>query len=449
MVEPGGQARAEALMAAYIDLCNQIRVAYLTQQQDIMVLRAREASTLRLQQAHRQFIHQDDLDYLLENLDYLLRSLHTKIATIVDQPDIAPARVLTHIAGTGQRGRPRIEIQCEFLVAATELRRPADIAPVVNVSTRTVRRRQLEAGVRQPGLPVSIQRADDTGQRVTMYPGHRSQSQLELTDQNLDELMREGLTLFPAFGQQMQDGFLRSRGFRVPRERIRSAFLRVNGAPAEFGRRRIERRKYNVAGPNSLWHHDGHHKLIRYKFITHAFVDGYSRMVVGIHVVTDNHATTVLSLFESVVDCFGRPRRVRGDYGIENVEVARNQEAARMRLVSGRRGRPSPADLFLFGMIEHGTRGLNEDHRNLEEEHHNLDEDYLENPAEYGVDWDDLEGIYARHRLQGDEEIRLEGSFEEVQVPANVFLRAPPPRFARVIVEPHKRLLLEQSRFRS
>ena len=69
-------------------------------------------------------------------------------------------------------------------------------------------------------------------------------------------------------------------------------------------------------------------ELIRYKFITHAFVDGYSRMVVGIHVVPDNRATSALELFKSAMQSFGRPRRVRGDYGIENVEVARNQEAA-------------------------------------------------------------------------------------------------------------------------
>ena len=62
-------------------------------------------------------------------------------------------------------------------------------------------------------------------------------------------------------------------------------------------------------------------------------------MVVGIHVVTDNHATTVLSLFESAIDYFGRPRRVRGDYGIENVEVARNQEAAR----------PNVPGAYIFG----------------------------------------------------------------------------------------------------
>jgi hypothetical protein len=53
--------------------------------------------------------------------------------------------------------------------------------------------------------------------------------------------------------------YLQSQGFYVTRQRIIDSFLRVNGAPAEFGRQRIERRPYSVPGPNSLWHHDGNH----------------------------------------------------------------------------------------------------------------------------------------------------------------------------------------------
>jgi len=81
---------------------------------------------------------------------------------------------------------------------------------------------------------------------------------------------------------------LQSQGFYVTRQRIIDSFLRDNGATAEFGRQRIERRPYSVPGPNSLWHHDGNHTLIRWKIITHALVDGFSRLVVGVHVVNSN-----------------------------------------------------------------------------------------------------------------------------------------------------------------
>lgn len=42
----------------------------------------------------------------------------------------------------------------------------------------------------------------------------------------------------------------------------------------------IRRRVYHVDGPNSLWHVDGHHKLIRWHMVIHGGIDGYSRTVV-------------------------------------------------------------------------------------------------------------------------------------------------------------------------
>ncbi|KIY61682.1 hypothetical protein CYLTODRAFT_325120, partial [Cylindrobasidium torrendii FP15055 ss-10] len=70
-------------------------------------------------------------------------------------------------------------------------------------------------------------------------------------------------------------GHLRHLGLTVPRERIREAYERVMGAPASLVNRSITRRVYRVAGPNSLWHHDGQHGLIRYRIVIHGFVDGF------------------------------------------------------------------------------------------------------------------------------------------------------------------------------
>ncbi|KAF8991330.1 hypothetical protein BDQ17DRAFT_1255009, partial [Cyathus striatus] len=44
-------------------------------------------------------------------------------------------------------------------------------------------------------------------------------------------------------------------------------------------RRAIKRQTYRVKRPNSVWHLDGHHKLINWGIVIHGMVDGYSRMV--------------------------------------------------------------------------------------------------------------------------------------------------------------------------
>lgn len=68
---------------------------------------------------------------------------------------------------------------------------------------------------------------------------------------------------------------------------------------------------------------DSHHKLIRWRMVTHAAIDGFSRLVLYAHCATNNSATTVLQLFQTAVSNHGLPSRVRSDQGLENVHVAR------------------------------------------------------------------------------------------------------------------------------
>ncbi|KAJ3832090.1 hypothetical protein F5878DRAFT_511805, partial [Lentinula raphanica] len=73
---------------------------------------------------------------------------------------------------------------------------------------------------------------------------------------------------------RMINGHLRHLGHHVPRDRIRASYERVTGAPAYLTSRPVQWRTYHVAGPNSLWHHDGQHSLIRWRIVIHAFIDG-------------------------------------------------------------------------------------------------------------------------------------------------------------------------------
>lgn len=84
----------------------------------------------------------------------------------------------------------------------------------------------------------------------------------------------------------------------------------------------IYRRKYSVPGPNSLWHFDGAHKLIRWKLVVHLCIDGFSCLIIYCKCCDNNRAETVLELFVEGTHKYGLPSRARCDYGMENVHVA-------------------------------------------------------------------------------------------------------------------------------
>ncbi|KAJ7913422.1 hypothetical protein B0H13DRAFT_1508395, partial [Mycena leptocephala] len=96
-----------------------------------------------------------------------------------------------------------------------------------------------------------------------------------ILDWELDSLLLCLRTHFRRAGISMLDGMLRRLGHRVPQIRIRDSLCRIDPVHRVFQRIRIRRREYRVAGPNSLWHHDGQHGLIRWGIVIHGFIDGY------------------------------------------------------------------------------------------------------------------------------------------------------------------------------
>ena len=64
---------------------------------------------------------------------------------------------------------------------------------------------------------------------------------------------------------EMMQGHLLRVGLKIKRQDVRDSIHRVDGEnTAQRRSRTIQRRVYSTEHPNSVWHIDGHHKLIRW-----------------------------------------------------------------------------------------------------------------------------------------------------------------------------------------
>ena len=75
----------------------------------------------------------------------------------------------------------------------------------------------------------------------------------------------------------------------------------------------LRRRTYSVPSPNSLWHLDDNHKLIRWRIVIHGCLDGYLRLPVFLQASTNNRASTIPPYFIIATNQYGVPSRVRCD----------------------------------------------------------------------------------------------------------------------------------------
>ena len=154
---------------------------------------------------------------------------------------------------TSKRGHPRVEIELSLLSTALTLRAKTQIATTAGCSARTIRRRQLDYGISEP-TPNHSQ-AQQTG---GLKGGSLLQSR-DISDEKLDWWLSIIIQDFPSFGCRLATAALWAQGVRVSEGRVRNSLTWVSGVPGIFGGRRVHRRRYQVAGANSLWHHDGQH----------------------------------------------------------------------------------------------------------------------------------------------------------------------------------------------
>lgn len=219
-------------------------------------------------------------------------------------------------------GRPKFVVTKEQLLNFRETGMTwAKIAKCLNISERTLYRR--------------VQEFDIDGKFS------------DVSNTELDEMLKSIMALTPRAGESYIRGSLRGKGVRIQRWRVRERLQAID--PVGRATRRsqaIRRRVYNVRAPNCLWHMDGNHKLIAWRFVIHGCIDGYSRTITHLNCATNNLAATALQFFQQGVSQYGLPSRVRGDCGVENYDVA--------RFMISNRG--TNRGSFLTGRSVHNTR---------------------------------------------------------------------------------------------
>ena len=234
--------------------------------------------------------------------------------TAFGSQDMLPTEASIVLDGTV--GRPSFQIppsQLQFLINSRFS--VPQVARLMGVSVSTIRRRMSTFNLSIRGTYSSI------------------------TDEQLDEIVAGMQNQFPNWGNRQMYGYLISQNIRLQFCRVRESQSRVDPEGSMMRRlTTLRRRTYSVRGPQHLWHVDGHHKLIRYgtqwwiyyyidfiirwKFVVHGAIDGYSRMIVYLKCADNNRASTVLQLFTQATSIFGFPSRARGDRGGENTLIA-------------------------------------------------------------------------------------------------------------------------------
>ena len=245
----------------------------------------------------QQYYENQIIANYLRDIEYIKNKLIERIQFLNHDIAFSTKRFVKKVQ-TG--GRPKFVINIE----AVKLLREqgfnwTKIGEILDISASSIKRLRQEYNIQDPVQPYSL-----------------------LLDNDLDEVIKRLKQEYPFSGIRILMGALQSEGIKVTRQRLQNSIQRVDvlGSVSRSIRTTM-RRIYRVSGPNALWHIDGNHKLIRWKFVIHGGIDGFSRMITYIHCSGNNKAQTVFQYFREGTYEFGIPSRVRADKGGENVRI--------------------------------------------------------------------------------------------------------------------------------
>ena len=101
-----------------------------------------------------------------------------------------------------------------------------------------------------------------------------------IDDSHLDKIIAEIKETHPNTVKIIVMGHLRARNIRVQRNRVRASIHRVDPqGPIERNSRNFHPRVYDTPCPNYVWHLNRNHKLVKWGFVTHLGIDGFSRLI--------------------------------------------------------------------------------------------------------------------------------------------------------------------------
>ena len=242
----------------------------------------------------------EEWESLAEAFSEVLQAVEYRLKTVPGKRS-SETQLECQVLRAGNPGRPKFLIPAETLEDLRGLGFSWEkISRMFGVSRWTIYRRVQSYGLKNVAQFSSLPDA-------------------QLDQLVLDYLNRHGRTT----GRTYLAGYLMSLGLRVQRRRVRESLTRVD--PVNTALRWgivVSRRKYSVPWPNSLWHLDGHHSLIRWGLVIHGCIDGFSRRIVFLRCSDNNLSQTVLELFLKAIEKDGFwPSRIRVDYWVENLLV--------------------------------------------------------------------------------------------------------------------------------
>ena len=121
-------------------------------------------------------------------------------------------------------------------------------------------------------------------------------------------------------------------GINIDKETVRLLLGILDPEGVEIrSRKRLQRRLYQVQGPNYMWHVDSYDKLKPYGICINGCIDGFSRRVLWLEAYTTSSDPAVIAgyFINMVRSEMGCPRIIRTDHGTENTHIGQMQQFLR------------------------------------------------------------------------------------------------------------------------